>query len=86
MEEKESYTLAEVAMIAEAWRKVGEDEARTMDNLRRYEILAPQSVQDAIIRLRNIEYGYYSCDLSVRESTKKQSDFDRFEEFFKVFG
>lgn len=86
MEEKESYSPAEVAQIAEAWRKIGENESRAMENLRKYEMLTPQSVQHAITRLRDTEYGYYSCDLRIRESTKKQSDFSKFEEFFKVFG
>lgn len=83
MEDKTSYSPEEVAMICEAWRSVSvDDTAKARENLRKYEELAPQSVQNSITRLRDIEYAYYGKTPEQRKATK---GLENFEEFFKVF-
>jgi hypothetical protein len=90
MEDKTSYSPEEVAMICEAWRKVGERSGSVrMENLRKYEELAPQSVQSAITRLRDIEYAYYRKTpeqrMAIGNLEKWCTGFVKFKEFFEVF-
>jgi hypothetical protein len=90
MEEKSSYSPEEVAMICEAWRKVGEsNDSDAMENLKKYKILAPQSVQHAVTCSRNIEYAYYGKTPeqigALGELEKCCTRFNKFKEFFEVF-
>jgi hypothetical protein len=89
MEEKEFYSAEEVAEIVEAYRKIGENNSTAMENVRRYQKLAPESLQRTIGRLRNLEYEYYSKTpeqkKSIMEGKTNLTDFEKFKEFFRVF-
>ncbi|VVB83231.1 Uncharacterised protein [uncultured archaeon] len=57
MEEKESYTPAEVAEIVEAYSCIYCSSAgERMERLRQYEKFVPENAQNLISRLRDVEY------------------------------
>jgi len=88
MEEKNLYTSEEVAQIAEAYRKIYSNGMPTNEDLNGYGNLVPQSIQNKIGQLRDLEWEYWNVNTNKerKEEIKKSDLFKKFEEFFEVFG
>ena len=88
MEEKESYTPAEVAEIAEAYHRIYTNQKDLTQRLDEYRLFVPQSVQKAISDLRDVEAAYYSKTPKQRKKIhgnweKWFTGSERFKEFFR---
>jgi hypothetical protein len=86
MRDKRCYSPIEIAQICEAYLVLRKERGVVMaEEVERYESFVPESIRNAITLLRNMEFGFYSNEPKIRESTKKSKNFKKFEEFFKAY-